>query len=85
VEKNFEYRRYQMLVQVTLENSNGAKYCVDGKLVSKTETSITLSHSGYVHRVVRTYRDKIVKLEEISTAKGLARRVLDDIKSNVQA
>jgi hypothetical protein len=85
VEKNFEYRRYQMLVQVTLENSNGAKYCVSGKLVSKTETSITLSHSGYVHRVVRTYRDKIIKLEEIPTVKGLSRRVLNESKNNVQA
>jgi hypothetical protein len=74
-----------MLVQVTLENQNGARYCVDGKLVSKTETSITLSHSGYVHRVVRTYRDKIIKLEEIPTVKGLARRVLNENKSSIQA
>jgi hypothetical protein len=74
-----------MLVQVTLENQNGAKYCVNGKLVSKTNTSITLSHSGYAHPVVRCYRDKIVKCEEIGTVKGLARRVLSDIKSNVQA
>lgn len=74
-----------MLVQVTLQNENGAKYVVSGKLVEKTDTSITISHSGYVHRVVRCYRDKILKLEELGTVKGLARRVLDEIKSNVQA
>jgi hypothetical protein len=74
-----------MLVQVTLENENGAKYVVSGSLVEKTETSITLSHSGYVHKVVRCYRDKILKFEELGTSKGLARRVLNEIKSNVQA
>jgi hypothetical protein len=74
-----------MLVDVTLQNSKGAKYSIHGQLVSKDSRSITVKHFEGIHPRIITYRDEIIEYKQCNTVKGLARRALNESKSNVQA